>query len=150
MSRNQRDLHLTYAHTHMCTYANHGRFSKESALHDLKTRCFVCDLTALRLEQDAGIDFETHTEKVHNPQLYLYFLIHLKGLEQSPADMTAVERFVADKVWGKAKNVGNINVEWLPNTTWMPRSTKDNDHQHIQVEPDCNDCMHAQMDKLMN
>ena len=78
------------------------------------------------------------------------FLIHLKGLEQSPADMTAVERFVADKVWGKAKNVGNINVEWLPNTTWMPRSTKDNDHQHIQVEPDCNDCMHAQMDKLMN
>ena len=77
------------------------KFSGEAALQDLKMRCFVCDLSAVRMEQEAGLDFDTHAQKIHNPNLYLYFLIHLKSLQHSGVDvshMTAVERCVLEKV----------------------------------------------------
>ena len=113
------------------------RFSREAALQDLKMRCFVCDLSAVRLEQEAGLDFATHTQEVHNPQLYLYFLIHLKSLQHSGVEvthMTAVERYVLEKVWGKSKAGSNVNTEWLPSTTWMPLLPQDTDRElNVQV-----------------
>ena len=90
------------------------RFNRLAALDDLRTRCFVCDLKSVTLEQ-AGIDFTHHTHHVHNPQHYMSFLIYLR--QKNTVDLTAVERYVAETVW---RGENGICVAWLPQQqTWM-------------------------------
>ena len=89
------------------------RFNKIAAANDLKNRCFLCDLSSLRLEQ-AGIDFTQHVQTVHNPQFYLYFLIYLR--QKNVTECSAVERYVRERTWEGE----GLDVQWLPrDTTWL-------------------------------
>ena len=48
----------------------------------------------------------------------MYFLIYLR--QKSTVELTAVERYVSELVWGLDKARTGISVDWLPQQqTWM-------------------------------
>ena len=97
----------------------------EESERDLKSVCFICHLSRFHLDQ-AGIGFDLHVRREHNPRNYLLFLLFLQRKPKSR--LTCQEIFIKNKVW-PAK--GHRIYDWLPREVTLTLQTHEQQHSHI-------------------
>ena len=83
------------------------RDEENALIDDENERCLMCSLE--RREIDTFDTFKTHTDGVHNPWSYLYFLNHLDFKDES--DYTGFETYVAETM-GELELTKQIG--WIP------------------------------------
>lgn len=84
------------------------RDEKDAAEEDLRSVCFVCNLSRFDIDQ-GPIGFVKHVNIEHNPRWYLFFLIYLT--KRSPAQLSGQEKYVLHKVWPAS---GPPQYNWIP------------------------------------
>jgi hypothetical protein len=71
------------------------RDKKDAAEENVRSRCFVCNLDRVRLDQH-GIGFDAHVRLEHNPRWYFFYLLHVR--QQPRAKLTGQEAYVLGEV----------------------------------------------------
>ena len=60
---------------------SHPQKERETAIHDMTTKCTVCGLTKDKLN-NKGIDWNDHTDEEHNIWSYIHLFYYLEKMER--------------------------------------------------------------------
>jgi hypothetical protein len=72
------------------------REENEKTEKDIKHKCFICGLSRDIFDSGPG-GFHSHTKEEHNMWMYMYFLIHIREM-QDKTELNGIESYVYAKV----------------------------------------------------
>jgi hypothetical protein len=118
------------------------RDEAQAKTDDKNNRCLVCSMDRQLADASCGGFHARHVSIDHNPMMYLFYVQHLAGVDQS--DYNGFEQYVADCLDGNLET-----ASWLPSSDCVVlRANSEGDEDGLATLQESVDGMRGEIDTL--